>query len=233
MPRRIVPFVEGEGDVAAVSTLAARLLAEHKGAGGFYIDREPFRVGHLARLAKDDYKEWRRFLEASCRTRKGLAGILLVLDGDARTAHPKQTTSSLFCAASAAKALAEQARTVRAGEAFSVAVVFAMKEFESWLLSAVDSLGGVSLDGAGGIVPHGLEPPEKPEAIRDGKGELSRLIPNYSPTLHQGALAGKVSLEKLRERCRSFRRFDHAIQELIDAERTNRRIASPSTARTQ
>ena len=52
--RRLIFFVEGEGESNAVPTLVKRVLKEGA-AYDLLIDDKPFRVGSLARLVRDDY----------------------------------------------------------------------------------------------------------------------------------------------------------------------------------
>jgi hypothetical protein len=49
------------------------------------------------------------------------------------------------CARRVASMLGQDARAARAGEAYSLGSVFAMKEFETWLLAGIESLRGVPL----------------------------------------------------------------------------------------
>lgn len=120
---------------------------------------------------------------------------------------------------------------MRAGEIYSVASVFAMKEFETWLLAGIESLRGKSLAGARGIVPTNATCPDIDlESKRDAEGELRKIIPLYSKSLDQGVLARQVDLEAVRKRCRSFRRFFSAIKELADAIRRGQHVVTPPVA---
>ena len=130
--KRLVLFVEGLGDRQAVPVLVKRLLTEKQMWGDFLLDPNSFEVGHVQGLLKGDYKNWFRYLGAAAK-RKDLAAVLVVLDGDADVIEGKP-----FCARDIARRLADAARKVRAGTSFSVAIVFACREFESWLIAAIE-----------------------------------------------------------------------------------------------
>lgn len=233
-PQRLVIFVEGKGDKAAVPTLARRVLTSAGASDAIFVDAEPFEVKGIGKLVKADYHEWHRWLGAAGKSRPGLRAVLLVLDGD--DDHVPQSWSSYsarygstdFCLYQVAAMLAHEARTSRAGDAFSLAVVFAMKEFEAWLIAGVDSLRGKSLAEGRGNVPDSAAAPDTDiEMRRDAKGVLRGLIPGYDPSLDQAVLAANVDLEAVAKRCKSFRRFQSAIAQLADAVRTGNAIVSP------
>jgi hypothetical protein len=161
--------------------------------------------------------------------------VLLVLDGDADQV-PRTWAKYLerygdleFCAYRAAAALGHEARSSRAGEAFSLASVFAMKEFEAWLVAGVESLRGTSLAEGRGIVPAAAAAPDfDVEAKRDAKGVLRRIIPGYDPSLDQAVLAATIDLEMIALRCPSFRRLQSAVTQLAEAVRAGNTIVTPA-----
>lgn len=225
--KRLVLFVEGEGERAAVPRLVKRLLSEKQAWDAVQLDPlEPLVVGHVDGLLKNDGAEWRRFLQVALRTRRDVGGCLLLLDGDAR---PK--AGEEFCATEAARRLVEQAQAVGAGVTFSVAVVFACQEYESWILAALESLAGKKLpDGSLGVVADAVAPEGDLElAPRDAKGAMRRLLPTgYKPTIHQALLTDLMDLECVRRRpMRSFRRLESAIEQLVAAFRQQKPIISP------
>jgi hypothetical protein len=106
--------------------------------------------------------------------------------------------------------------------------IFAMKEFEAWLVAGVESLRGLSLADGRGIVPGTATPPDSDiEAKRDAKGVLREIIPGYDQSLDQAVLAAKVDLDTIALRCRSFRRLQSAVMQLAEAVRAGRFIVSP------
>jgi hypothetical protein len=235
MLRRLVLFVEGKGDRDAVPTLARRVLADVGGSDVLFVDRNAVPVHGLGTLVRNNCSEWLRLLCAIGKTRgRDLAAMLLLLDGDVvqvpRTWEPYLQTqgSQVFCARRAAALLASRAREARAGTVFSLATVFAMKEFETWLLAGLESLRGVALAEGRGTVPVGaVAPPGDVEDKRDAKGRLKEQVPAYQQTLDQAVLASHVDLAQVRGRCKSFRRFEHAIRQIVEAARNNRPIVSP------
>jgi hypothetical protein len=53
--RRLILFVEGEGEADAVPTLLKRLLKEKGERFDILLDDSPFRVGSVDKLVKDDF----------------------------------------------------------------------------------------------------------------------------------------------------------------------------------
>ncbi len=81
--RRLVLFVEGEGEADAAPALIKRLLIEKGGQHSVLVDDNPFRVGSISKLVKAEFCQWKRFLAASLK-RPNVGGVLLMLDGDIR-----------------------------------------------------------------------------------------------------------------------------------------------------
>jgi hypothetical protein len=93
--KRLVLFVEGEGEADAMPILVRRILTDQNAwaSGSVLLDDKPFRVGHITKLLKNECGEWKRKLGASSK-RRDLGGVLLVLDGDV-----ERIGGSAFCAA--------------------------------------------------------------------------------------------------------------------------------------
>jgi hypothetical protein len=237
LPNRLVIFVEGKGDVQAVPALAQRLVNEIGAHDALFVDHEPFRVRSVATLVKNNCFDWHRWLNAAGKTRARLGAVLLTLDGDPDrvpqmwTPYAKRFGSTDFCARHVAAMLGQEARADRAGDQYSLATVFAMKEFETWLLAGVESLRGTALAEGRGVVPNAAACPAIDlENTRDAKGRLKQVIPGYDQSLDQGVLARQVDLQQIRERSRSFRRFCSAIQQLADAVREGKHVVTPQLA---
>lgn len=237
LAKRLVIFVEGKGDVSAVPALTQRVVNELVAHDALIVDHDPFRVVGLATLVKSGCEKWRNWLEYAGKTRSNMGAALLVLDGDIDHVSPQwanyttQYNSNRFCATRAAAMLGQEARAVRAGDVYSLASVFAMKEFEAWLLAGVESLRGKPLAEGRGIVRIDAAYPDfDPESRRDAEGELKKIIPLYSKKLDQGVLAGGVDLNAVRERSRSFRRFCSAIGQLAEGVRSGQHVVTPVIA---
>src|SRR5262249_42034997 len=203
--KSIVLFAEGEGEAEAVPKLVKRLLTEQNAWGAVSLDPNTFRVGEVSKLVKDGYRESKRMLAASLK-RRNVGGVLLVLDGDIR-----RVAKTEFCAAKVARSLASEAASVGGGVRFSVAVVFARQEYESWLIAGVDSLAGKRLPDGRMIAKHAKAPVgDLEQNPRDAKGWLNGVIEDgYKPTRDQAALTDLVDLQAVRNRnMRSFRRFE-------------------------
>lgn len=231
-PKRLVLLVEGSGDVAAAPVLLSRLLKEYHAFepvfDAVFLDNyQPFRVGDYGSIKKNDFGEWRRLLLAAVKSRKNVGGCILLLDGDS----PLLVEDKPFCAARAATLLAAEARKVGAGVQFSLAVIFACMEFESWLISGAESLVGQTLsDGRPGIrtVPQTI--PENPEtAPRDAKGWFRQIMTmGYKPTRDQAELTRLVDLNAVRnQKLRSFQHLESAIQRMVVAIRHDKHVVVP------
>ncbi len=235
-PRRLVLFVEGKGDIAAVPTLARRVISSIGAHDALFVDgAEPFRVSGIGPLVKDNCANWHRWLATAGKTRKDVGAVLLVLDADANrvpgnwASYTTKYKSTDFCPYRVAAMLAHEARASRAGEAFSLAAVFAVQEFEAWLVAGIESLRGITLAERRGIVPAGAAvPPIDIESKRDAKGLLESIVRGYNPSLDQAILAAKVDLSAVAARSRSFRRLQSALSQLADAVRAGKAIVSPT-----
>lgn len=224
--KRLILCVEGKGDAAAVPTLVKRLLGEIGPWRDLLPDDRPIEVRSAGNLMKNDFKVWKRYL-ASAMKRRDARGVLLVLDGDIEMIGDKP-----FCPRDAARSLAQVAGKLGAGRIFSVAIVFACQEFETWLLAGIDSLVGQRLKDGRALLADVCAPDGDLEAHpRDAKGWLNGLVENgYNPARDQEALTRMVDLDAIRAReLRSFRRLDAAVSSLREAVLNDRHIASPSS----
>ena len=228
--KRLVLFVEGPGDIQAVLTLVYRVLEDQQATDTLFVDSKPFKVQGLGKLMKNDAEFWRRTFKVAGR-KSGTTAILLRLDGDSKHVpgidYKNRYGDDQFCAARAATLLSEIAREEGAGNTVSLSVVFAVKEFETWIAASIDKMGGVPLAAERAWIQKGLKPPDSLEAIRNMKGWLHEQIGEYKPTLDQEALARHIDIATVRDRSRSFRRFENAIKQLVDASRSGGHICTP------
>jgi hypothetical protein len=179
--KRIVLFVEGEGESDAVPNLVKRILTEQNAWDAVFLDENTFRVGEVSKLVKNKYDHWKRKLAASLK-RPNVGGVLLLLDGDV-----KKIGGEEFCAAKVARSLAGEAKAAGGGARCSVAVVFARQEYESWLIAGVASLAGKRLPD-GRIIAADAKPPagDVEEGPRNAKGWFSGVVEGgYKPTRDQ------------------------------------------------
>jgi len=92
------------------------------------------------------------------------------------------------------------------------AIVVAYREYETWFLSALESLRGKR-----GIRTDAVAPPN-PESRRDAKSALEEYMPpsrGYSETLDQPAMSALLDLGSAYRRNRSFRRLVSAMAILM------------------
>lgn len=172
-------------------------------------------------------EEWTKKLKAAAK-RPNLGGILVLLDGDAEKVERQD-----FCALYAARLLTERAKAAGAGASFSVAVVFACQEYESWILASLDALAGKPFsDGRPGVRAQSKAPQaELEKAPRDAKGELGKCMDaGYKQTIDQEPLTRLMvqDLSLVRKRMRSFRRLEQALTQLVNAVKNDAPIVSPS-----
>ena len=127
--------------------------------------------------------------------------------------------------------MVEEARAVGAGSKFSLAVVFACLEFESWLIAGVESLAGrKSSDGLAGVRTGTSRFEGDVESHpRNAKGWLSGVMEaGYKPTIHQAFLTSEVDLNVIRSKnVRSFRRMESALVQLVSAFRSSTHVVTP------
>ncbi|HXG12219.1 MAG TPA: DUF4276 family protein [Gemmataceae bacterium] len=224
--KRLVLFVEGQGDEDAVPVLVRQLLTEYNAWDCLFLDPNPFRVKKVTDLIGRNEKNWRRYLGAA-RKRSNLGGILLLLDGDVRLAKRRS-----FCARDIGCELSRLARQEGAGSLFSVASVLALQEFESWLIAGIDAIAGKPLpDGRPGVRAGTTAPAGDLEVTpRDAKQWLRQHMDSgYKPTTDQEPLTRLLieDLGPLRARgMRSFRRLESALKQLV-AVRSGRHVATP------
>lgn len=192
MNKRILPIVEGEGDVLAVPVLVRRILEVNA-----HFDVQvlpPHRRGELPKV-KADFS--RIFKIAALEN----ASVLCVLDFDC---------AQCFDALLDEQELQQQAQKLRPDVPFASCLI--VKEFESLFL-----WDEASTRKALPSIFKGTQFPANPEDIRPAKEWLSKAQPSgmaYKPTVHQAKLAAAVSLDTLRERSPSYQRLEAAVLQL-------------------
>jgi hypothetical protein len=185
-------IVEGQGEVKALRTLIWKLIDwEHQHVT---IATPKNAKGH-GDLTKPGGIE--RFLKLA-EWESECDGVLVLLDADEE------------CAAERARGLAARARELNLS--FPVAVVCAKCEYEAWFLASLETIAG-HFD-----IPADARFEGDVEKIRDAKGWLSSQMPRgrtYKGTLNQASMTDLLDPDLVRPQSRSFRRLEHAIQELL------------------
>jgi hypothetical protein len=230
--KRLVLLGEGQGEVDGLPILTRKVLADRAAQSLLFADKDVVRAHNAVGLVKMnklsnqiDYAEWLRYLKIAAR-RSDLAGVVAVFDGDAK--HFPAGSKAPFCAATAAKQMALAARSEGAGIHFSLAIVFACVEYESWIIAGGECLRGQKLDGDRLALPPDIQlPMDNPEL--HGKSWLIKNCPGYRPTRDQGALTKLLDINVLRSKqVRSFRRFERAIDLIIESANSGQHVCSPA-----
>ncbi len=226
----LVLLGEGHGEVHALPILIRRLLEQRQTRGEFYVDPHVIRDGpsHLVKwdkgAGKPDCSGWVKRIELAVRTRD-VGAILAVYDGDAAT-FPAGSNDA-FCAMTAARLMAAAATSAGAGKMFSLSVVFACKEYETWIVAGIESLAGRRLPDGRLIIPAGTTfPPGEPET--HSKAWLLRNCPSYRPRRDQASLTELLDLNVVRaKKLRSFQRLENSLDQLTKAVASGRHISTP------
>ena len=227
--KRLVLLGEGHGDEDALPVLVRKLLRERGKGEEFFVDGQVFRGASYMKWDREgrrpDYTQWISRVAAASR-RGDLGGVLAIYDGDAPVFPAGSKTP--FCAASAAKVLAQAAAEAGAGKTFSLAVVFACIEYESWIIAGIESLAGKRYKDGRPAIPLDLKFPSG-DCESHGKRWLEQHYRGYRPTLDQSALTDLLDLGVVRAKgLRSFKRLEHAIDQLLDAAGRGAHISTPT-----
>jgi Domain of unknown function (DUF4276) len=191
--KRILPIVEGDGDMQAVPELIRRVAYE-KGYFDLTICR-PHKRGDFPKVRSrfDDF--FRTALLEGCP-------ILWVMDYDCAECVDE---------AADVEELRSRAQGLAQGMQFDFA--FMVQEFETLFLADHETtrqiFPDISIDTAF---------PIDPELVRGAKEWISSARPKgstYKPTQHQQRLSSQVNLGRLRARSPSFVRFENAVEGLL------------------
>jgi hypothetical protein len=199
MPK-IVPIVEGSGEVEAVPKLLFKILHE-MGRYDVFIG-EPINAKGCANLKKSGGLET---FVGYAHLQKDCSGILVLMDADED------------CAKTLAEAFS--ARIRKTGARYPVVSVIAKYEYETWLLASVETIAGHELDGKSGL-PGDLVCPENVEEFSGVKGWFTLRFPKgrpYKEPEDQPAMTRLLDIELVSQRSRSFRRLCHAVEEMVEA----------------
>jgi len=201
MPK-IVPIVEGDGEVDAVPLLLGKLLAKI-GRQEIGVSRRPLNAGSCSNLTKAGGLEG--FIRAAS-LRPDCAAILVLMDADKG------------CPLKIAQDFVARIRSL--GSKHPVVVVIAKFEYEAWFLASLDSIAGKDLDGRPGLPAGTLYPEHDVELLVSVKGWLNRKFPgshSYKETLDQAPMTRLLQPDLVAPRSRSFRRLQHALAEAVAA----------------
>ena len=225
MPK-LVPIVEGDGEVDAVPVLLRRLLFEERqqydwqvlkpknahGCGGLTT------TGGIERFVRHALKE------------DGCSGVLVLIDGDAvrrlaKTDRPKDDCSPAF-----AKLLARRVQAIH--PPVPVVIVVVRWEYEAWFLASVETIAGQEIKGHPGLVATARYYGDV-ESEGSPTGWIEARFPagwKYSETQDQAPLTGLLDFGLVEQRSRSFRRLKNALQQILDAHGQGHAVVTPLAA---
>ena len=194
--KRLLPIVEGHGEISAVPILIRNILA----AQGIH-DVQPlpaWRHGEYPSVAK-------KFDNIFLAAIKENAPILWVMDFDSK---------EYACPIKEAQHLLSRAATLRPG--WPIKIAFLVKEYETLFLIDEAATRKVFPD-----IPAKTLFPPNPEIIRGAKEWLSKARPSvgsaYKETVHQGKITAQLNLDLLRTRSPDFAHLERAVLELAQA----------------
>jgi len=189
---KIYPIVEGHAEIEAVPELLRRLLFEMR-CYDFHVARPIRRT-----QAKLHDKKGVQDAVQLVKLHKDCAAMIILFDGE-DVCPVKRATQTLVYARGVA-------------ENTPCEVVVAYREYETWFLSALESLRGF----------HGIRDdavaPENPESRRDSKGWLKEFMLSdhgYSPTNNQTGMTARFNLSLAHRRNRSFRKFVKSVGDIV------------------
>ena len=188
-------IVEGDGEVAAIPILLARLMRQ------FCPDRLPVTPRPIRRPRNSIVKarQLEEWVEIAARRVEHRGGVLVLLDAD----------QDLPC--TLAPALLTRARA--ASRECPVSVVLANRNYEAWLIASAASLAGNS------GFPLTVPPHPNCEEIRGGKAWLTGWWAGadyYSPTQHQADLTRLIDIPLARQNSPSFDKLCRDVERLCD-----------------
>lgn len=194
--RRLLPIVEGHGEIPAVPILIRNILA----AQGIH-DVQPlpaWRHGEYPSVTKNFDN---LFLVAI----KEKAPILWVMDFDSK---------DYTCPVQEAQCLLTRAATLRPG--WPLKIAFLVREYETLFLIDEMATRKVFPD-----IPAKTPFPANPENIRGAKEWLSKARPSsgmaYKETVHQAKITALLNLDLLRARSADFAHLERVVIELANA----------------
>lgn len=194
--KRLLPIVEGHGEIPAVPILIRNILA----AQGIH-DVQPLPARRHGEYATVTRKFDNIFLAA---VKEG-APILWVMDFDSK---------DYDCPVKEAHILLTRAETLRPG--WPIKIAFLVKEYETLFLIDEAATRKIFPD-----IPSQTLFPTNPESIRGAKEWLSKARPSqgsaYKETVHQAKITAHLNLDLLRTRSADFAHLERAVVELASS----------------
>ena len=189
---KIVPVVEGEGEVKAVPVLLRRMIALVEAF-------ESIQVGRPIRKPRNQLTKREGIVEVLKLARiQGADSVLCLFDSDGE------------CPVDLAERLLNWAREEAAD--LDCHVVVAHQEYEAWFLASIPSLR------AHAAMRDDAECHPNPEGRHGAKEQLHsrmQIGSSYSPTAHQAAFSDTFDMASAYAHCRSFRKLTSAFGRIL------------------
>lgn len=203
---KVYAIVEGQGEAdpptqseqPAVATLTMRLL-QHFGCYGLFPAPRPWRLRSSGEFFRGDALE--RAIRAHTYS-ADCAGVLVLLDLEDD------------CPKWRGPELAGRIKNIGIDLPFSVVVVCAYREYETWFLVNLDA------------IRPGEQYSGNAESHRDAKGWLRQRF-GYREVRDQARYTRALNIETTSQKSRSFRRLCHAFEELIEAHAASQPVVTP------
>ena len=198
---RIVPVVEGDGEVTAVPALISRVLSHH--SCYTHIVGSPKNAHGRGNLTVAGGLE--KFVRYAARERDcGAVLVLLDSEGD--------------CPVTLACDLAARASALQLEQ--PVVIVVAHCCYENWLLAGIQTIRGQELDGRPGVAVDAPDLPD-PEGVASPKNWLTERMGRgraYKETEDQVAMTRLLDVSDVYTKARSFKRLVDAVSEALNYE---------------
>ncbi|HYJ84943.1 MAG TPA: DUF4276 family protein [Pyrinomonadaceae bacterium] len=208
MPK-LVPIVEGDGEVSAAPLLIRRILWDlgrydlpviapknAHGRGNLEV------AGGLEKFIKYAWKE------------RDCGAILVLIDADRD------------CARELAKTFSKRVEAM--GIVYPVVIICAKHEYETWFLASLETISGLELSGRAGLraglAPQNVEEIVSPKAVLNRYMSAGRA---YKETEDQEPMTQLLDITLVKERSRSFRRMCHAVEQAVGAIDNDAKTVTP------
>lgn len=191
MPK-IVPIVEGDGELDAIPVLLRRILHENFQVFDWEIGKP--KKAHSLPAFRRRLSDFIRYSQIE----PDATHILIVMDLD--DGCPREELLSLV----------EEIR--QTSPQIPVLVVLAHREYEAWFLASLPSLVEQN------CLPANCVFDGEVEGIRGVKEWLTHQMPRgitYKETSHQASWSAQMDIGMAQGRSRSFRRLVHAVEEIL------------------
>lgn len=225
MPK-LVPVVEGDGEVEAVPVLLRRLLEEEYQVYDWQVIR-PKNAHGCGNLSQPNGIE--RFVEFALLEPE-CDGVLVLIDGDAVHSLSAAERPADDCSPALAKLLARRVQAIRPRK--PVVVVVARWEYEAWFLASVETIAGKEIKGLPGLTI-GSRYEGDVESLPSPKGWIEARFPpgrKYSETRDQAPMTRMLDFDMAEARSRSFRRLKNALKQILDAYTEGQIVITPLIA---